>query len=78
MQQLITGLLLVIQIQLNIIPLLIPTWYTIFYINYMKLSSFTCFERHPLILRRSIMLTVHVCSLWYSHSLQRNMSLETC
>ena len=52
------------------IPLLIPTWYTIFYINYIKLSSSTCFERHPLIFRRSVTLTVHVCSLWYSHSLQ--------
>ena len=41
-----------------------------FYINYIKLSSSTCFERHPLIFRRSMMLTVHVCSLWYSHSLQ--------
>ena len=42
----------------------------IFYINYIKLSSSTCFERHPLIFRRSMMLIVHVCSLWYSHSLQ--------
>ena len=54
----------------SIFPLLIPTWYTIFYINYLKLSSSTCFERHPLIFRRSTMLIVHVCSLWYSHSLQ--------
>ena len=53
-------------------PLLIPIWYTIFYINYIKLSSSTCFERHPLILRRSIMLIVHVCSLWYSHSVKVN------
>ena len=53
------------------LPLLIPTWYTIFfYINYITLSSSTCFERHPLIFRRSMMLIVHVCSLWYSHSLQ--------
>ena len=52
------------------VPLLIPTWYTIFYINYIKLSSSKCFERHPLIFRRSMMLIVHVCSLWYSHSLQ--------
>ena len=52
----------------SIIPLLIPTWYTIFI--YIKLSSSTCFERHPLIFRRSMMLIVHVCSLWYSHSLQ--------
>ena len=41
-----------------------------FYINYIKLSSSTCFERHPLIFRGSMMLIVHVCSLWYSHSLQ--------
>jgi len=41
-----------------------------FYINYIKLSSSTCFERHPLIFRRSMMLIVHVCSLWYSHSPQ--------
>ena len=37
---------------------------------YIKLSSSTCFERHPLTFRRSVMLTVRVCSLWYSHSLQ--------
>ena len=35
------------------------------YINYIKLSFSTCFERHPLIFRRSMMLNVHVCSLWY-------------
>ena len=51
------------------VPLLIPTWYTIFYINYITLSSSTCFERHSLIFR-SVSLTVHVCSLWCSHSLQ--------
>jgi len=55
---------------IEVIPLLIPTWYTIFYINYIKLNSSTCFEHHPLIFRRSMMLIVHVCSLWYSHSLQ--------
>ena len=38
-----------------------------FYINYIKLSSSTCFERQPLIFRRSMILIVHVCSLWYSH-----------
>jgi hypothetical protein len=38
--------------------------------NYINLSSSTCFERHPLIFRRSMMLTVHVCSLWYPHSRQ--------
>jgi len=41
-----------------------------FYINYIKLSSSTYFERHLLIFRRSMILIVHVCSLWYSHSLQ--------
>jgi hypothetical protein len=29
-----------------------------FYINYIKLSSSTCFERRPLIFRRSMMLTL--------------------
>jgi hypothetical protein len=58
------------QVPCRILPLLIPTWYTIFYINYIKLSSYTCFERNPLIFRRSMMLIVHVCSLWCSHSLQ--------
>jgi len=41
-----------------------------FYINYIKLWSSICFERHPLIFRSSMMLIVHVCSLWYSYSLQ--------
>ena len=40
------------------------------YTNYIKLSSSTCFERHPLIFRRSVTLIVHVRSLWHSHSLQ--------
>jgi len=40
------------------------------YINYIKLNACTCFERHPIILRRSVSLIIHVCSLWYSHSLQ--------
>ena len=40
------------------------------YINYIKLNASTCFERHPPILRRSVSLIVHVCSLWDSHSLQ--------
>jgi len=43
-----------------------------FYINYIKLISSTCFERHPLIFRRSMMLIVHVCSLWYSHCVKVN------
>ena len=42
------------------------------YINYIKLNASTCFERHPPILRRSISLIVHVCSLWYSHSVKVN------
>ena len=46
-----------------------------FYINYIKLSSSTCFERHPFIFRRSMMLIVHVCSLWYSHFVKVNYSL---
>jgi len=40
------------------------------YINYIKLNASTCFARHLPILRRSMSLIVHVCSLWYSHSLQ--------
>jgi len=40
------------------------------YINYIKLNASTCFERHPPILRWSMSLIVHVCNLWYSHSLQ--------
>ena len=40
------------------------------YINYIKLNASTCFEHHPLILRRSMSLIIHVCSLQYSHSLQ--------
>jgi hypothetical protein len=38
----------------SIIPLLIPTSNTIF-VNYLKLSSSTCFESHLLIFRRSKM-----------------------
>jgi hypothetical protein len=33
--------------------------------NYIRLSFSTCSERHPLILRRSVMQTVYVCSHWY-------------
>ena len=40
------------------------------YIHYIRLNASTCFERHPPILRRSMSLIVHVCNLWYSHSLQ--------
>jgi len=40
------------------------------YINYIKLNASICFGRHPPIIRRSMSLIVHVCSLWYSHSLQ--------
>ena len=52
------------------LPLLVPTWYTIFYINSTKLNASTCFEHHPPIFRRSMSLIIHVCSHWYSHSLQ--------
>ena len=47
------------------------------YINYIKLNASTCFGRHPPILRRSVSLIIHVCSLWYSHSLQVAV-LYTC
>jgi len=40
------------------------------YIDYIKLNASICFERHPPIFRRSMSLIEHVCSLWYSHSLQ--------
>ena len=36
------------------------------YVNYIKLKASTCFGRHPPILRRSMSLILHVCSLWYS------------
>jgi len=48
------------------------------YINYLKLNASTSFERHPPILRRSMSLIVHVCSLWYSHSLQVVMEYLFC
>ena len=68
-------------------------WYQLdtqfFYINYIKLGSSTCFEHHPLIFRRSMMLIAHVCCLWYSHSVKvaiwfnktcriKQLTLETC
>jgi len=43
--------------------LLLPTWYTNFlfiHINYIKLNSSTCFERNPLIIRRSTTQIVHM------------------
>ena len=43
--------------------LLLPTWYTNFlfiHTNYIKLNSSTCFERNPLIIRRSTMQIVHM------------------
>jgi len=43
--------------------LLLPTWYTNFlfiHINYIKLNSSTCFERNPLVIRRSTMQIVHM------------------
>jgi len=44
--------------------LLLPTWYTNFlfiHINYIKSNSSTCFERNPLIIRRS---TTQIVILW--------------
>jgi hypothetical protein len=43
--------------------LLLPTWYTNFlfiHTNYIKLNSSTCFERNPLIIRRSATQIVHM------------------
>jgi hypothetical protein len=43
--------------------LLLPTWYTNFlfiHTNYIKLNSSTCFERNPLIIRRSTTQIVHL------------------
>ena len=43
--------------------LLLPTWYTnvlFIHINYIKLNSSTCFERNPLIIRRSTTQIVHM------------------
>ena len=43
--------------------LLLPTWYTNFsfiHTNYIKLNSSTCFERNPLIIRRSKTQIVHM------------------
>ena len=43
--------------------LLLPTWYTNFLFintNYIKLNSSTCFERNPLIIRRSMTQIVHM------------------
>ena len=42
---------------------IINTWYTNFlfiHINYIKLNSSTCFERNPLIVRRSTTQIVHM------------------
>jgi len=47
----------------NIPFLLLPTWYTdslFIHTNYMKLNSSTCFERNPLIIRRSTTQIVHM------------------
>jgi hypothetical protein len=46
----------------SVIPLLIPTWYTIF-VDYIRLGFLTCFERHPLIFRRSV---IQWCKLYMS------------
>jgi len=43
--------------------LLLPIWYTNFlfiHTNYIKLNSSTCFERNPLIIRRSTTQIVHM------------------
>jgi hypothetical protein len=43
--------------------LLLPTWYTNFlfiHTNYIKLNSSTCFERNPLIIRRSTTQILHM------------------
>jgi len=43
--------------------LLLPTWYTNFlfsHINYIKLNYSTCFERNPLIIRRSTTQIIHI------------------
>ena len=47
----------------SITSLLLPTWYTNFLLihtNYIKLNFSTCFERNPLIIRRSTMQIVHM------------------
>jgi len=47
----------------SITSLLLPTWYTNFLfirINYIKLNSSKCFERNPLIIKRSTTQIVHV------------------
>jgi hypothetical protein len=51
--------------------LLLPTWYTNFlfiHINYIKLNSSICFERNPLIIRRSTTKIVHMQPLVLSLS----------
>jgi hypothetical protein len=53
----------VILITYFLIFLLLPTWYTNFlfiYTNYIKLNSSTCFERNPLIIRRSTTQNIHM------------------
>jgi len=53
--------------------LLLPTWYTNFlfiHINYIKLNSSTCFERNPLIIRRSATQIVRIQPLVSSLSAQ--------
>jgi hypothetical protein len=46
--------------------LLLPNWYTNFlfiHTNYIKLNSSTCFERNPLVIRRSTTKIVHMLPL---------------
>ena len=64
--------------------LLLPTWYTNFlfiHINYIKLNSSTCFERNPLIIRKSTTQIVHmqplVLSLSASNRLVQPLSKDS-
>jgi len=52
----LTNLDIWLAVHHSITFLLLPTWYTNFlfiHINYIKLNFSTCFERNPLIMRRS-------------------------
>ena len=59
--------------------LLLPTWYInflFFHTNYIKLNSSTCFDRNPLIIRRSTIQIVHMQPL--VSSLSASDRLITC
>jgi hypothetical protein len=61
--------------------LLLPTWYTNFlfiHINHIKLNFSTCFERNPLIIRRSTMQIVHMQPLVSSLSAGDSHKTVTC